>query len=200
MSRRVVLATGNPGKIREFRRILGDLDVVLVPRSELGLPEPAETGATFTDNALLKARAASEATGLPALAEDSGLEVDALDGAPGVRSARYAGEHADDEENNARLLAALEGVPGPRRTARFVAVVVLVTPDGRDRVERGVLEGRIVREPRGTAGFGYDPLFVPAGHERTNAELAGEEKDAISHRGRALREIRPVLERYLASR
>lgn len=200
MSRRVVLATGNPGKIREFRRILGDLDVVLVPRSELGLPEPAETGATFTDNALLKARVATEATGLPALAEDSGLEVDALDGAPGVRSARYAGEDADDEENNARLLAALEGVPDPRRTARFVAVVVLVTPDGQDRVERGVLEGRIVREPRGTAGFGYDPLFVPAGHERTNAELAGEEKDAISHRGRALREIRPVLERYLASR
>lgn len=200
MSRRIVLATGNPGKIREVRRILGDLEARMVPRSELGLPEPVETGVTFTDNALLKARVAAEASGLAALAEDSGLEVDALDGAPGVRSARFAGEDADDQDNNARLLAALEDVPDPRRTARFVAVVVLVTPAGHHWAERGVLEGRIVREPRGSGGFGYDPLFVPTGHRRTNAELTGEEKDAISHRARALRAIRPAVEQYLADR
>lgn len=198
MTARLVAATGNPHKLRELHRMLADLDVTLVPRSELGLPSPRETGVTFADNALLKARAAVEPTGLPALAEDSGLEVDALDGAPGVRSARYAGDDADDAANNDKLLAALEDVPEDGRTARFVAVAVLVAPDGRHWAERGVVEGHIATGPRGTAGFGYDPLFVPAGHRRTTAELTAEEKDAVSHRGRALRAVRPVIERFVA--
>lgn len=198
MTARLVAATGNPHKLRELERMLADLDVTLVPRSQLGLASPPETGVTFADNALLKARAAVEPTGLPALAEDSGLEVDALDGAPGVRSARYAGDEADDAANNDKLLAALEGVPEDERTARFVAVAVLVAPDGRHWAERGVVEGRVATGPRGSAGFGYDPLFVPTGHRRTTAELTDEEKDALSHRGRALRAIRPVIERFVA--
>lgn len=199
MTRRLVLATGNPGKVRELRRILGDLDVELVPRSELGLRAPEETGATFAANALLKARAAATATGLPALADDSGLEVDALGGAPGVQSARYAGPDADDRANLRRLLEELAGVPRTERTARFVAVAALVAPDGRAWTERGTMEGRIAERPRGEGGFGYDPVFVAEGHTGTNAELAPGEKDAASHRGRAFRAIHADVERLLAA-
>ncbi len=191
-AQRIVVATGNPHKLAEIRAILTDagLDVELVPMTELGVPEPVEDGDTFAANALLKARACAAATGLPAIADDSGLEVDALGGEPGVRSARYAGEPSDDARNNAKLVAALAGVPEQRRTARFVCAAAAVAPDGREVVVRGTMEGRIVDRPRGAHGFGYDPHFVSdaAGGQRTNAELAPAEKDAISHRGAAFRQ------------
>ncbi len=204
---RIVVATGNPGKLAELDRILDGLDVELVPMSQLGLPEPVEDGDTFEANALIKARAASQATGLAALADDSGLEVDALGGAPGVRSARYAAdEHrpdggAGDPEardgdvaNNRRLLRELQTVAERDRTARFVCAAALVAPDGREWTERGTMEGRIVDEPRGAAGFGYDPHFVADGETRTNAELSPDEKDARSHRGAAFRAVRRHVE------
>jgi XTP/dITP diphosphohydrolase len=200
MATRLVVATANPGKLAEIRAILADLDVELVPMTELGVPSPPEDGASFEDNALLKARACAAATGLVALADDSGLEVDALAGAPGVWSARYAGEPADDAANNARLLAELADVPPERRTARFVCAAAAVAPDGREVVVRGTMEGRIADQPRGVHGFGYDPLFVSdaAGDGRTNAELAPAEKDAISHRGAAFRALRTRLPEVLA--
>jgi XTP/dITP diphosphohydrolase len=200
MATRLVVATANPGKLAEIRAILADLDVELVPMTELGVPSPPEDGASFEDNALLKARVCAAATGLVALADDSGLEVDALAGAPGVWSARYAGEPADDAANNARLLAELADVPPERRTARFVCAAAAVAPDGREVVVRGTMEGRIADQPRGVHGFGYDPLFVSdaAGDGRTNAELAPAEKDAISHRGAAFRALRTRLPEVLA--
>lgn len=197
---RIVVATGNAGKLAELDRILDGLDVELVPMGDLGLPSPVEDGDTFEANALIKARGASEATGLAALADDSGLEVDALGGAPGVHSARYAdsGEEAADLANNRKLVRELAAVPDAERTARFVCVAALVAPDGRSWTERGTMEGRIDDEPRGHAGFGYDPHFVGAGETRTNAELAPEEKDARSHRGAAFRAIRPHVESLVA--
>lgn len=190
---RVVLASGNQHKLAEIQAILtaGNLDVDLVPMTELGVPSPVEDGDTFEANALLKARACATATRLPALADDSGLEVDALGGDPGVRSARYAGEPSDDARNNAKLVAALADVSADQRTARFVCAAAVVTPDGEERVVRATMEGRIVDQPRGAHGFGYDPHFVSdaAGDGRTNAELRPEEKDAISHRGAAFREL-----------
>lgn len=204
MTARLVLATANEHKVAELRRILDGLDLELVPMGELGLEQVPETGATFEDNALLKARAVTATTGLPALADDSGLEVDALDGAPGVHSSRYAGPDGDDAANNDKLLAALDGAPDERRTARFVAVAALVTPDGEEVTVRGTMEGRIARERRGTAGFGYDPLFVSEQElgrrdpPRTNGELDPAEKDARSHRGAAFRAIRPHVERLVA--
>lgn len=191
---RLVLATGNRSKLVELGRILEGLDVELVPMTDLGLDSPVEDGDTFEANALIKARAACGATGMPALADDSGLEVDALGGAPGVHSARYAGEEADDTANNRRLVEELAPIPEEERTARFVCVAALVAPDGREWTERGAMEGRIIDEPRGAGGFGYDPHFVTAGETRTNAELAPEEKDARSHRGAAFRAIRPHVE------
>ncbi len=200
-AQRIVVATGNPHKLAEIRAILTDagLDVELVPMTELGVPEPVEDGDTFAANALLKARACAAATGLPAIADDSGLEVDALGGEPGVRSARYAGEPSDDARNNAKLVAALAGVPEQRRTARFVCAAAAVAPDGREVVVRGTMEGRIVDRPRGAHGFGYDPHFVSdaAGGQRTNAELAPAEKDAISHRGAAFRQLASRLDPLL---
>lgn len=192
MSRRIVVATGNRHKLGEIRAILGPLaDLELVAMTELDVPSPVEDGETFEDNALIKARACTEATGLPALADDSGLEVDALDGDPGVRSARYAGEPSDDGANNRKLLAELAGLPPAQRTARFVAAAAFVTPEGAEVVRRGTMEGRLTDEPRGDRGFGYDPLFVadatPDG--RTNGELTPAEKDAISHRGAAFRRV-----------
>lgn len=189
---RVVLATANPGKAAELAAICealapGLLD--LVPRPSW-VPEVAETGASYEENARLKAAALAEATGLPALADDSGLEVVALQGAPGVCSARYAGPGASDEENRAKLLGELErlGARAPEeRAARFVAVVVLRWPGGESLEARGEVVGRIASAPRGSGGFGYDPVFVPAdGDGRTFAELPPERKDRISHRGRAL--------------
>lgn len=188
--RRVVLATTNRGKVAELRRILDGLDIDLVDAREAGLAEVDETAATFTGNARLKARAAVAATGLPAVADDSGLVVDALGGEPGVRSARYAGPGHDDAANVALLLDRLAGVAD--RGARFVCAAVLAAPGGREWTATGTLEGVIATAPRGTGGFGYDPVFVPEGGDRTAAELAPEEKDAVSHRGRALRALRPV--------
>lgn len=188
---RVVLATRNPHKVVELRRILGDAPIDLLSGRDLDLPEVEETGDTFAANALLKASACAQATGLPAVADDSGLEVDALGREPGVRSARYAGDPGDDDANLRLVLARL----GERRdrAARFVCVAALVTPDGHQITERGVMEGTLTTAPRGEGGFGYDPIFVAAGEQRTNAELTPDEKDAISHRGAAFRALRPHL-------
>jgi XTP/dITP diphosphohydrolase len=191
---RVVLASANPKKAAEIRAILGDR-VELVPRPE-GVPEVVEDGDTFEDNARLKAVALVAATGLAALADDSGLEVDALGGAPGVRSARYAGERATDADNVAKLLAALADRTDPEdRAARFRAVVVLRRPDGSEEVAAGSVEGRIAPAPRGESGFGYDPVFVPVeGDGSTFAEMGPDAKHAISHRGRALRALLALLD------
>lgn len=188
---RVVLATRNRHKVAEMRRILEGTPIELVSGLDLDLPEVDETGDTFTDNAMLKADACLATTGLPAIADDSGLVVDALGGAPGVRSARYAGEDADDAKN---LQLLIERMDGERlRTARFVCVVVLALPGGDHVIEKGVMEGVLADAPRGDGGFGYDPLFIADGEERTNGELAPDEKDAISHRGAAFRALRPHL-------
>lgn len=184
----VVLATANPHKAEEIARIMGDL-VRLVPRPA-GVPEVEEDAPDLEGNARLKAVALCEATGLPALADDTGLEVDALGGRPGVRSSRYAGDDATYEDNFRLLLQELEGVPAESRTARFRTVALLAFPDGREVVGVGVVEGRITESPSGTGGFGYDPVFAPEGAGgRTFAEMPAEEKNAISHRGRALRDL-----------
>ncbi len=188
---RLVLATANPHKVDEIRAILAALgaDVELVPRPA-EVPDVVEDAPDLVGNARLKASALVAATGLPALADDTGLEVDALDGRPGVRSARYAGEDGDAAANVAKLLGELAAVPEGERTARFRTVVVLQWPDSRELVAEGVVEGTILAGPRGTAGFGYDPVFVAAdGDGRTFAEMEPEAKDAISHRGRAIRAL-----------
>jgi XTP/dITP diphosphohydrolase len=189
---KLVLATNNPDKADEIRAVLRDagLDVELVPRPD-DVPEVDETGPTLEDNARLKAVALCEATGLAAVADDSGLEVDALGGAPGVWSARYAGEGATDQDNVDKLLAALAAHPDPGdRSARFQSVVVLRRPDGSEVVAAGSVEGHIADAPRGPGGFGYDPVFVPVdGDGRTFGEMTQDEKHAISHRGRALRDL-----------
>ncbi len=186
---RLVLASANPDKAAEIRAILARSGVELVARPE-SVPEVAETGDTLEENARLKAVALATATGLPAVADDTGLLVDALDGAPGVLSARYAGEEATYADNVAKLLAQLDGVaPGARR-ARFETVALACWPDGREVLARGTVEGVIATEARGTGGFGYDPVFVPAeGDGRTFAEMSSEEKHALSHRGRAFRSL-----------
>ncbi len=187
---RVVLASGNAGKLQEFTRMLADSGIELLPQSDFGVEPAAETAPTFVENALAKARQVCEHTGLPAIADDSGLEVDALDGAPGVHSARYAGG-AGDEANNRKLLAALNGVPTEQRTARFRAVLVYLrhSDDPAPVIAEGIWEGRIAEAPRGNGGFGYDPLFeITDG--RTSAELPADEKNRLSHRGQALAELR----------
>jgi XTP/dITP diphosphohydrolase len=194
----VVLATHNLHKVAELRRILDGLPIELVSGRQLDLPDVEETGETFADNALLKARACAAATGLPAVADDSGLVVDALGGEPGVRSARYAGTHGDDEANLRLVLERLG--TATERSARFVCVAALVRPDGREVTETGTMEGAITHEPRGRGGFGYDPIFVATGQRRTNAELSPEHKDAISHRGAAFRALRRHLEALAGSR
>jgi len=190
---RVVLATHNAHKVTELRRILDGLPIELVSGNDLDLPDIDETGETFAENALLKARACAAMTGLPAVADDSGIVVDGLGGDPGVRSARYAGSHGDDEANLRLVLERLHA--STERSARFVCVAALVLPDGTEVTEEGVMEGVITSEPRGDGGFGYDPIFVARGERRTNAELTAEEKDAISHRGAAFRALRPHLEK-----
>lgn len=188
----LVLATRNSGKISEIKALLPGVRVT--PAAAFpGCPEPEETGRTFEENALIKARAVSRYTGKTALADDSGLEVDALDGAPGVHSARYAGTDATDQDNIRCLLDALDGISDADRTARFRCVVAVLVPDGRTWTAEGTCEGRIVQAPRGDAGFGYDPLFVPAGYENTFAELDSGVKNRISHRALALRRIADVL-------
>jgi len=193
---RLVVATGNPGKLREFRERLAGVATQVVPQTELGVPSPEETEATFVGNALLKARHAARLTGCPALADDSGLEVDALGGAPGVYSARYAGEAADDQANNAKLLEQLRGVVDPRR-ARYRAVIVLVrdAEDPAPLIAEGTWEGRIAHALRGRGGFGYDPLFVVGDGERTAAELDPAEKNRVSHRAVALAALLEALGR-----
>ena len=200
---RLVVATRSVHKLRELRQLL-DLDAELVSLDDLGVPgEPVEDATTFEGNAARKARWAARATGLPALADDSGLEVDELGGRPGVRTRRYAGENATDEDNNVKLLSALRDVPPTRRGARYVCVLALAIP--RDtgsrgglpvRMRRGIAVGRIAAEPRGDAGFGYDPIFEPASERpggRTLGQWSADEKNRISHRGRAARAMAPVL-------
>jgi XTP/dITP diphosphohydrolase len=193
---KLVLSTANGHKLDEVTRILAAAGVAL-PMASLrdypGAPDVPETGATFAANALLKARAVAAFTGLPALADDSGLCVDALNGMPGVLSARWAGRHGDDDANLRLLLGQLADVPDERRGGRFTCAAALVLPSGRDYVSEGSLPGWLTREPRGKGGFGYDPIFVPDGDGRTTAEMSAEEKDLISHRGIALRGLAPLV-------
>jgi XTP/dITP diphosphohydrolase len=201
MTQTVVLATRNQHKIVELQRILASvgLDVELVGADLFpDLPEVEETGSTFAANALLKARDVCARTGLVAIADDSGLCVDALNGMPGIFSARWAGRHGDDQANLELLLAQIVDVPDARRGAAFNCAAAVATPDGDERVVEGVLEGAVVREPRGSNGFGYDPIFTPRGYVLTTAQLTPKEKDAISHRGQAFRALVPVLRGLLA--
>ncbi|MET9342873.1 MULTISPECIES: RdgB/HAM1 family non-canonical purine NTP pyrophosphatase [unclassified Nonomuraea] len=194
---RIVLATRNTGKIVELRRILDGFEVVgLEEFPEIG--EVAETGLTFAENALLKAHAVAQGSGLPAVADDSGLCVDALNGMPGVFSARWSGKHGDDDANLDLLLAQVSDVPDARRTGRFVCAAALALPSGEERVVEGELTGRLLRERRGSNGFGYDPIFVPDGESRTTAQMDPAEKDAISHRGRAFRALAPIVAAVLS--
>lgn len=201
------VASHNPKKLQELRRVLdaaGVAGIELVSSVDLlGYPEPVENGRTFADNALIKARAGAKETGVTTIADDSGLTVEELGGMPGVLSARWCGQHGDDDANNELLLAQMSDVPHGRRDAAFVSVCAVVTPNGEEYVEKGVWAGRLVRTPVGENGFGYDPLFVPAEEDervagseerpRTSAELSPEEKDALSHRGKALGLLVPVL-------
>lgn len=193
MSTRILLATRNAGKLVELRRMLSGFEVVgLADVPEF--PDAPETGATFAENALAKARDAAAATGLVSVADDSGLAVDALNGMPGVLSARWSGRHGDDAANTALLLAQLGDVPDDRRGAAFVCAAALVVPGGEETVVHGEWKGTIVRAPRGANGFGYDPVFVPDGEQRTSAELDPQEKDAASHRALALAALVPHLQ------
>lgn len=187
-----VIATHNAKKLKELERILEPLGFDAVIREDL--PEVEETGTTFAENALLKAESAMRATGMPAIADDSGLVVDALGGAPGVYSARYAGEGATDRQRYEKLLEALRGVPAEQRTARFVSAVCCVFPDGKILTAQGACEGSIAFGPKGEGGFGYDPIFLVG--ERSYAEMTAEEKDGISHRGRALAKLARELENW----
>ena len=186
--RRLVLASGNPAKRRELEALLAPLAFEVIPQATLGIESAPETGTTFLANALLKARHAAQRAQLPALADDSGLEVDALGGRPGVWSARFAGAQASDAANLHRLLDELQAVPEERRQARYQCVIVLMrsAEDEQPLVARGTWEGRIAQAPRGHGGFGYDPVFVPAGERRTAAELSSAEKNSVSHRAQAL--------------
>ena len=193
---RIAIASHNAHKLREIQRVCAEWPVewLTVDNHEGPWPEVEETGDTYLENALLKAEAGAAALGEPALADDSGIEVDALGGRPGPRSARFAGEHATDERNLQELIRALKGIPAAGRTARYRCVVVLALPGGKELHAEGTCEGTLVSKARGTRGFGYDPIFVPAGWDVTMAELTDEEKDRISHRGRALRALREMLE------
>jgi XTP/dITP diphosphohydrolase len=192
---RIAIGSRNAHKLREIRRICGDWPVtwLTVDEHEGLWPDVEETGSTYLDNARLKGVAGAAALGVPTLADDSGIEVDALGGRPGPRSARFAGEDATDARNLQELMRALKGVPTSGRTARYRCVALLAHPDGSEIQAEGVCEGTLIAKPRGSRGFGYDPIFVPAGWERTMAELSDEEKDRISHRGRALRALRELV-------
>lgn len=187
----IVLASGNPGKVREINQLLAGLDFQVRPQSDFGVPDAEETGLTFVENAILKARNAASHTGLPAIADDSGLEVDALNGAPGIYSARYAGSGASDEDNLQKLLLDMREVPEARRTARFQCLMVFMrhAADPTPLICQGSWEGRILFEPRGEYGFGYDPVFYVPTHDCASAELAPDIKNSLSHRGQALRKL-----------
>lgn len=203
LSPRLVLATHNQGKLRELRELLRgqvpglDVDSQVVDAGAVGAPDVRETGVTFEANALLKAHAVAQATGLPAIADDSGLAVDVLGGAPGIFSARWAGRHGDDAANLQLLLAQLGDIDTEHRGAAFVCAAALALPDGQESVELGRLEGTLLQAPRGEGGFGYDPILLPVGQERSCAELTGAEKNAISHRGQAFRALMPHLVQVL---
>lgn len=192
---KVVLASGNAGKVREFNQLLGDQHIEVVPQSSFGVPEAEETGLTFVENAILKARHAARLSGLPAIADDSGIEVDALRGAPGIYSARFAGPGASDEDNVNKLLAELSGVPDTERTARFQCLMVYMrhAEDPTPLICQGTWEGRILYEPRGSNGFGYDPVFFVPDHDCSAAELDSDVKNSLSHRGQALRKLLEAL-------
>ena len=198
---RLVLATRNQHKLDELRAILAaeGVDTAgVVSAADVDGPDVQETGVTFAENALLKARALVAHTGLPAVADDSGFAVDVLGGCPGVFSVYWAGRQRDDAANNALLLAQLEDIGPEHRGAQFVCAGALVTPEGHEEVREGVVRGRLLTEPVGDGGFGYDPLFMPDGHDRSYAQLSAEEKNAISHRSRAFRELAPLIARLLA--
>jgi len=189
VSKTLVLASSNPGKVREINQMLAGLDLSVVPQSDFKVIDAEETGLTFIENALLKARNATRHTGLPAIADDSGIEVDYLNGAPGIYSARYAGKNASDEQNLRRLLDDLVGIPEAERTARFQCLMVYLRHefDPTPIICQGTWEGRILLEPRGANGFGYDPIFFVPTHDCSSAELPPEVKNKLSHRGQALR-------------
>ncbi len=191
----IVLASGNPGKLREFAQILSEFHLDVVPQSQFNVPDVPETGLSFVENALIKARNAAQHTGLPAMSDDSGIEVDALNGAPGIYSARFAGEHATDDDNNALLLEKLKGVPDEQRTARYHCVIVYMqhANDPMPLICQGTWEGRILHEPRGENGFGYDPFFYVPTHHCAAAQLPPEVKNQLSHRGQALRALQAAL-------
>lgn len=192
---KIILATQNQGKIRELQELLVDEPIEVLSLRDLpDWEEVEENGVTFADNAALKARVAAQKTGLIALADDSGLEVDALDGAPGVYSARFAGEPKDDERNNDKLLQQLEFTSDDKRTARFRCALVVVTPEGEEFLTEGSVEGQILRQRRGTDGFGYDPLFYVPEYARTMAELTLTDKNKLSHRAQAFRKVIPILQ------
>lgn len=200
---KLLLATRNKGKIEEFRRILEELasgEIELVGLDQfLQVPDVEETGSTFEENALLKARQMCAITGIPAIADDSGLCVDYLKGDPGIFSARWSGVHGDDKANTAKVLRALADVPDQGRGAHFTCVAALALPDGRTHVEEAIFQGWILREPRGDQGFGYDPIFRPDGFAISSAEMSAAAKDAISHRGKSLRAIAPFVLKMLNS-
>ena len=191
MSRRIVLASGNPGKVREFNQLLHGSDLEVLPQSDFAVEEIEETGLTFVENAILKARNAALHTGLPAIADDSGLEVDALDGAPGIYSARYAGVGATDQENLEKLLRDIEDVPNTQRGARFQCLMVYMrhAKDPTPQIFQGTWEGRILHAPQGSNGFGYDPIFYVVEQNCSSAQLAPAVKNSLSHRGQALRKL-----------
>jgi XTP/dITP diphosphohydrolase len=197
----IVLASGNPGKLREFAQILQSFDFEVVPQSQFNVPDVPETGLSFVENALIKARNAAQHTGLPAMSDDSGIEVDALKGAPGIYSARFAGEDANDDENNRLLLEKLKGIPEAKRTARYHCVIVYMhhATDPMPLICQGSWEGRILHEPRGENGFGYDPFFYVPTHDCASAELSPDVKNQLSHRGQALRALQAALHRNAQS-
>ncbi len=191
---KIIFATGNENKLKEIRAILNKPDIEIISMREAGITDDIEeNGSTFSENSLIKARAVSERTGLPAMADDSGLEVDYLNGEPGIYSARYLGRDTGHDKKNAYILEKLSGVKDEERGARFVCAASLVLPDGREFVRMGVMEGRIAYEAKGSNGFGYDPIFFLPEYGKTSAELSPEEKNRISHRGKALMQIKELI-------
>lgn len=198
MSQRIVLASSNPGKLREFAALLGDSGLEVIPQTRLGVDDADETGLTFVENALLKARHAAQVSGLPSLADDSGLCVDHLHGRPGLYSARYSGDHGDATANNAKLLSELEGVPAAQRGAFFICVLVLLqhADDPAPLIAEARWHGRILTEGRGQGGFGYNPVFLPDGYQESVAEMEDALKNRLSHRGQALAMLRGRLSEF----
>lgn len=194
--KKIVLATGNAGKVREFAQLLAEFDAEIIPQTQLNVSNVPETGLTFVENALIKARHAAEITGLPAIADDSGIEVDALKGAPGIYSARFAGENATDVDNNQLLLQQLQAIPEAERTARYHCVIVYLRHalDPTPLICHGIWEGRVLTAPQGENGFGYDPLFLIPEQQCTAAQMPPDLKNKLSHRGQAMRELQAALQ------